>query len=229
MDMFGRLAILLTVLTVGLSPTQALAAPSEDVSSTHTALVASYTALRAVIATWPNLEAQLQALDRRFAAECPLAGLGSPENGPEGRMAYEVTGALWAVGYHADAGIAQRFIRTVSPLRWTNGALTRRMHAFITGLREMIALQVPNLCGEARSWSTSGFQTVPQSALQYDQHVEAINVEVPSPEIVAKYVQPADRQLFARVQHLLVRFEELEFTTGQRAWYHLLEILGLNP
>jgi hypothetical protein len=227
--MLGRLAILLTVLAAGLSPAQALAAPSENASSTHTALVAAYTALHSVVATWPGVEAQLQALDRRFAAECPRAGLGSPENEPEGRMAYEVTGALWAVGYHADARIAQRFIRTVSPLRWTNPALTRRMHTYITGLREMIALQVPNLCGEVRSWSASGFQTVPQSAFQYDQHVEAINVEVPSPALLAKYVQPADRQLFARVKHLVVRFEELEFTVGQRAWYHLLEILGLNP
>jgi len=117
----------------------------------------------------------------------------------------------------------------VGPLRWTDGALTRRMRAFVTGLREMIALQVPNLCGEVRSWSSSGFQTVPQSAFQYDQHVEAINVEVPSPGLLAKYVQPADRQLFARVKHLVVRFEELEFTVGQQAWYHLLEILGLNP
>jgi hypothetical protein len=227
--MLGRLAILLTVLAAGLVPAQALAAPSENVSSTHTALVAAYTALHSVVATWPGVEARLQALDRRFAAECPRAGEGSPENEPEGRVAYEVAGALWAVGYHADARIAQRFIRAVSPLRWTNPALTRRMHAYITGLREMIALQVPNLCGEVRSWSASGFQTVPASAFQYDQHVEAINVEVPSPELVAKYVQPADRQLFARVKHLAIRFEELEFTVGQRAWYHLLEILGLNP
>jgi hypothetical protein len=227
--MLRYLAIPIAALALGLSPAQALAAPSEDVSSTHTALVASYTALHSIVATWPNLEAQLRALDQRFAAECPRAGLGSPENEPEGRMAYELTGALWAVGYHADARIAQRFIRTVSPLKWTDGALTRRMHAFITGLREMIALQVPNLCGEVRSWSSSGFQTVPQSALRYDQHVEAIDVEIPSPGLVAKYVQPADRQLFARVKHLLVRFEELEFTVGQREWYHLLEILGLNP
>jgi hypothetical protein len=224
-----HLTLLIAVLVLGLAPARAFAAPSENVSSTHTALVAAYTALHSIVATWPNVEAQLQALDRRFAAECPLAGLGSPENEPEGRMAYELTGALWAVGYHADASIAQRFIRTVSPLRWTNPELTRRMHAYITGLREMIALQVPNLCGEVHSWSASGFQTVPQSALQYDQHVEAINVEVPPPGLAAKYVQPPDRPLFTRVKHLIIRFEELEFTVGQRSWYHLLEILGLNP
>src|ERR1700683_3202867 len=96
-----HLTLLIAVLVLGLAPTRAFAAaPSENVSSTHTALVAAYTALHSIVATWPNVEAQLQALDRRFAAECPLAGLGSPENEPEGRRAYELTGALVGVGDH---------------------------------------------------------------------------------------------------------------------------------
>jgi hypothetical protein len=228
-------AITIAALFFGLIPAQALASPSrhvasrEDVSSTHVALVAADQALRSIVTSWPKVEAAIGALDRRFAGECPRAGVGSPENGPEGRIAYQVTGALWAVGYHADANIAQRFIRTVSPLRWTDSALTRRLHAFITGLREMLALQVPDLCAETRAWSSSGFQTVPPSVLEYDQHVEAINVEIPSTALVSKYVRPADRPLLARVNHLVVRFEELEFTVGQRSWYQLLEILGLLP
>jgi hypothetical protein len=223
--LLGRhLAIPIAALFFGLIPAQALASPSrhvasrEDVSSTHVALVAADQALRSIVTSWPKVEAAIGALDRRFAGECPRAGVGSPENGPEGRIAY-----------HADASIAQRFIRTVSPLRWTDSALTRRLHAFITGLREMLALQVPDLCAETRAWSSSGFQTVPPSVLEYDQHVEAINVEIPSTALVAKYVQPADRPLLARVNHLVVRFEELEFTVGQRSWYQLLEILGLLP
>jgi hypothetical protein len=41
-------------------------------------------------------------------------------------------------------------------------------------------------------------------------------------------VQSSDRDLFARVKHLVTRFEELEFTTGQRFWNMLLETLALN-
>jgi hypothetical protein len=42
------------------------------------------------------------------------------------------------------------------------------------------------------------------------------------------YVQPSDRGLLARVEHLFTRFEELEFMVGQREWVGLLEVVGLN-
>jgi len=224
----GRLAILLIVLAVGLAPADARAASREDVSSTHTALVAAYTALHAIVSTWPTVEASLHRVDQRFAAECPGVGSGSPQSESEQRLSYEVAGALFAAGYHADAKIAQAFIRTVSPLRWSNPALTRRAHRFIRGLREMIALQPPDLCGDVRSWIASGYTTIPASTLQFDQHVEAIEVAVPSPRLLAAYVQPADRGLLARVEHLLYRFEGLEFATGQDYWIKVLETLGLN-
>jgi hypothetical protein len=223
------MAILITVLTVGLLPADALAGtPREDISSTHITLVAAYRTLHAVVSTWPTVEAGLHKLDLQFAAECPNVGAGSPENEPEEKLSYEVAGALWATGYHTDAGIAETFIKAVSPLRWSNPTLTRSAHRFITGLREMIALPVPDLCGDVRSWSASGYETIPASTLQFDRHVEAIKVEVPSPRLIASYVQPADRSLLRREEHLITRFEELEFTTGQRSWIKLLEVLGLN-
>jgi hypothetical protein len=227
--MGGRLATFLIVLTFGVFPAAAFATSRQDVSSTHTALVAAYTTLHAVVRTWPNLEANLHKLDLQFAAECPDVGAGSPQSASEQKLSYEVAGALWATGYHADAKFAQGFIRAVSPLRWSNPALTHRAHQFIRGLREMIALPVPNICADVRSWNASGYNTIQTSTLQFDQHVEAIEVEVPSPRLIARYVQPADRGLLARVEHLLRRFNELEFMTGQRDWYKLLETLGLNP
>lgn len=226
--MLGRLAIILTVLAVGLVPTDALAVSREDIASTHTALAAAYTNLRAIVNTWPSEEASFHKLDLKFAAECPDVAAGSPQNASEQKLSYEVAGALWAIGYRADANIVHAFIKAVSPLRWGNPALTRRAHEFITGLREMIALSVPDLCGDVRSWIASGYQTVPASTLRFDQHVEAINVEIPLPRLVAAYVQPVDRGLFMRTEHLLTRFDELEFSTGQQAWINLLETLGLN-
>jgi hypothetical protein len=228
LDMYGRLAILLTVLIVGLAPASAHASSQENISSTHTALVAAYVALHGVVDSWPTLEASLHKLDLRFATECPDVGAGSPQSESEQRLSYAVAGALWATGYHTDSKIAQAFIRVVNPLRWSNPSITRSAHKFIVGLREMTSLSVPDLCGDVRSWNASGYQTIPASTLQYDQHVEAIDVEVPSLKLIAPYVRPADRGLFARVKRLLVRFEELEFVTGQRYWDTLLETLGLN-
>jgi hypothetical protein len=174
------------------------------------------------------MEASLHRLDRKFAAECPDVGAGSPQSEAEQNLSYEVAGALWATAYHADSKFAQAFIRAVSPLRWSSPAIDRSAHKFIRGLREMTSLQVPNLCADVRSWTASGYQTIPSSTLRFDRHVEAIEVEVPSPRILSTYVQPADRGLFAKVEHLLTRFEELEFSTGQRYWDTVLETLGLN-
>jgi hypothetical protein len=174
------------------------------------------------------MEASLHRLDRKFAAECPDVGAGSPQSEAEQNLSYEVAGALWATAYHADSRYAQAFIKAVSPLRWSNPTIGRTAHKFIKGLREMTSLEVPNLCADVRSWKASGYQTIPSSTLRFDRHVEAIEVEVPSPRILSTYVQPADRGLFTKVEHLLTRFEELEFSTGQRYWDTVLETLGLN-
>jgi hypothetical protein len=79
-----------------------------------------------------------------------------------------------------------------------------------------------------RSWIATGYQTIPASTLRFDTHVEDIEVEVPSPHLVAAYLAPADRGLYTTVEHLIHRFEELEFTTGQQQWDSLLETLGLQ-
>jgi hypothetical protein len=221
-------AICLTVLALGAAPSSALATSSTDASSTHTVLVAAYTALHGVVSTWPAMEAKLNQLNRKFAAECPHVGMGSPQNESGQRLSYEVAGALWATAYHADAKYAQAFINTASPLRWSNHKIVRRGLKFIIGLHEMIALQVPDLCGDVRAWAASGFKTAPADTQQFDQHVESIEVAVPSPRLVAPYVRPSDKGLFARVEHLVTRFEELEFMTGQRFWDTLLETLALN-
>jgi hypothetical protein len=41
-------------------------------------------------------------------------------------------------------------------------------------------------------------------------------------------VQPADRGLRERAEHLATRFAELEFMRGQADWVTLLEVVGLN-
>ena len=221
-------AIGFAVLALGAAPSSAFATSQEDISSTHTVLVAAYTALHGVVSSWPTMEAKLNKLNRKFAAECPDVGAGSPQNESGQRLSYEVAGALWATAYHADAKYARAFINAASSLRWSNHAIVRRGLKFIIGLHEMVALRVPDLCGDVRVWAASGYKTVPTDTEQFDQHVESIEVAVPSPRLVARYVQPSDSGLLTRVEHLVTRFEELEFMTGQRFWNTLLETLALN-
>jgi hypothetical protein len=221
------MAILAVVLTLGLAPAGAGAAP-RDVASTHAYVVAAYTALHAVVTKWSSVEAAIQKLDLRFRAECPNVGAGSPQSEEEQKLSAEVAGALWATGYHTDAKIAQAFIKAVGPLRWSNPAITRSARKLTRGLREMTLLPVPDLCGDVRSWAANGYKAVPVDVEQYDRRVEAIEIKEIPRRLLAPYVQPADRGLVTRAEHLNTRFEELEFMRGQDDWNTLLETLALN-
>jgi hypothetical protein len=100
------IVIALLALASVTTPAGAAAATGQDISSTHTALVAAYKALHGVVSTWSRTEASLNKLNRRFAAECPHVGAGSPQNESSHRLSYEVAGALWATAYHTDAKYA---------------------------------------------------------------------------------------------------------------------------
>jgi hypothetical protein len=225
--MFRGLGILVVVLTLGLAPAGADAAP-KDVASTHAYVVAAYAALHAVVSKWSSVEAGIRKLDSRFQAECPHVGAGSPQSEEEQKLSYEVAGALWASGYHTDAGIVQRFVKAVNPLRWSNPAITRSAHRFTKALHEMTLLPIPDLCGDVRLWSAGGYKGVPASTEQFDQRVEAIEIKEIPRKLLRPYARPQDKALIARVIRLNTKFEELEFSRGQDDWNTLLDTLALN-
>ncbi|HEX5307917.1 MAG TPA: hypothetical protein VFW38_02435 [Solirubrobacteraceae bacterium] len=219
--------LLATLALYGVAPTTASAASSHDVAAARTVLTAGYETLQGVLHSWPKVEASLRTLNHRFARECPGIGANSPQTEAEKRLSYEVAGAMWATAYRADAGIVRRFIHRVTGVTSSNAKLNRRVYKFLNGLNEMLALQVPDICSDVRAWTASGYTRVPTSTLQYDKHVEAIDVEIPSPKLAEPYVDASDRALVPKLEHLIRRFEELEFTTGQQYWNALLETLAV--
>jgi hypothetical protein len=225
--MFRCAAILIAVLAVALAPATA-GATSQDVASTHTYLTASYKVLHAAVSTWSSVEASIHTLDLQFHAECPDAGAGSPQNEEEQKLSYEAAGALWATGYHTDAATVRAYVNTLNRLRWSNPQITRDAHRLARGLQEMTALQVPDICSDIHAWHANGFGAMPSDVEPYDQHVEAIEIHEIPRNLLTPYVQPAERGLRERVEHLATRFEELEFMRGQADWIALLEVVGLN-
>lgn len=227
--MFRRLTAssLAIVALCGVAPAAAVAASSHDIAAARTVLTSGYETLRAVLRSWPKVEASMRDLDRRFARECPGVGAGSPQTEAEKRLSYEVAGALWATSYRADAPIVRRFIHRVTGVTSSNPRLNRRVYKFLNGLNEMLALQVPDICADVRAWTASGYQRIPTSTLQFDRHVEAIDVEIPSPKLADPYLVPSDRALVPKLERLITRFEEREFTVGQRYWNALLETLAV--
>jgi len=229
--MFRRVGTLIAVFAVAVTAAVAPAtagAASQDVASTRVYLTASYTALHTAVSTWSSVEASIHRLDLRFHAECPDAGAGSPENEEEEKLSYEVTGALWATGYHTDAAIVQSYVRTVNRLRWSNPRITRDAHRLTRGLREMVGLQVPNLCADIGAWHAANFGPMPSDVEPYDQHVEAIDIHEIPWNLIAPYVPPAEKPLLNRTKQVATRFDELEFMRGQADWISLLEVVGLN-
>jgi hypothetical protein len=225
--MLKRVAIIIAASALVLTPATAGAA-SRDIASTHTYLVASYKVLHAAVTTWPSVEASIHRLDLRFHAECPNVGAGSPQNEEDQKLSYEVAGALWATGYHTDAAIVRTYVDTLNRLKWSNPKITHDAHRLARGLREMTALQVPNICADVRAWGANGFGVAPANVKRYDEHVEAIEIHEIPRSLLVPFVQPADNGLRKRVEHLATRFEELEFVRGQDDWIALLEVLGVN-
>ncbi len=224
-----RRVIILTAMLVGaVAPTTAGATSQQDVAATHAYLADSYTVLHAAVSTWPSVEASIHRLDLRLHAECPDAGAGSPQNEEEQKLSYEAAGALWATGYHTDATIVRAYVKSLGRLTWSDPQITRDARRLAGGLREMTALQVPNVCADVRAWHADGFGAIPSDVEPYDQHVEAIDIHEIPRGLLVPYVQPADRGLRKRVEHLATRFAELEFMQGQADWIALLEVVGLN-
>lgn len=227
--MLKRAATLTAVLavTVAIAPATA-GATSRDVASTHTYLTASYKVLHTAVSTWSSVEASIHSLDLHFHAECPDAGAGSPENEEEEKLSYEVTGALWATGYHTDAAIVRAYVNTLERLTWSNPQITRDARKLAGGLQEMVGLQVPNICADISAWHANDFGPMPADVEPYDRHVEAIEIHEIPWALLKPYVPPADGALLKRVKQVATRFDELEFVRGQDDWIALLEVVGLN-
>jgi|HubBroStandDraft_3_1064219.scaffolds.fasta_scaffold34519_2 hypothetical protein len=225
--MLGRLAIVATVVAVGLTPSGASAAP-RDVSSTRSYLLANYALLRAVRANESAVERNVMALDRTLASECPNVGMGAPQNEEAQHMSYEVAGALWSTLYHTDASMIHAFIRTVGSLRWSDPKLTRIAQRYVKSLRELVVLPLPDLCGDVRAWSADGFKAVPASTLRFDRHTEAVEGKSIPTHLLAPYEQSSDKAIAAHVAHLEVQLEDAETMVGFNDWDTLLQTLALN-
>lgn len=227
--MKGRLGILgvVAALVLGIAPACAQAS-AKDIASTHAYAVAAYAALHEVVTKWSKVEAGIHKLDLKFQAECPKVGAGSPQSEEEQLLSSEVAGALWATGYRTEAKVVQKFVKAVSSLTWSNPTITRAARRFTKGLHEMTLLPIPDLCGDVRAWTATGYKAMPANVAQYDRRVEAIEVKEIPRKLLLPYAQPSDHGLIAADERLDTRFGELEFERGQDDWDKLLEVLALN-
>lgn len=223
-----RSTIIIAVLAFGLLPAQALAAPSNS-ASTHAYIQANFALARQAVSRIGASQASVVSYKQRLSHECSKVGAGSPQNEAAQKLSLEAAGALWSLTFGRDAKAIHAFAAAVKPLRWSSSKLTAIAHGYAKSLEELAALSTPNLCGDVRAWSASGFQTVPASTIAFDQRVEATEGHPSIPaRLLAPYVQSTDRNVAERTKQLEAKLEHTEFETGFDDWASLLDTLALH-
>jgi hypothetical protein len=223
-----RLVVPLVMLALAMAPPPVLAS-SQDVAATHTAIVAGYTLAHAGVATIDVAQSKIQSFNRKLAAECPGVGSGTPENEASQPMSYEVAVALWSIAYGSAAGPIKTFAKAVGPLRWTSPRINRIAHTFVANLTALATIPLPDLCGDVRAWTASGFTTIPRHVIELNRRVESLELpEIPW-RLVAPYVRRGDAGRVAYIKRAERKIAEAEFVLGQNDWYQVLQTLGLPP
>ena len=65
----------------------------------------------------------------------------------------------------------------------------------------------------------------PRVQITYDVEIGgAIEIKELPRKLLKPYLQPADKQIMGRLEHVARQFEELEFVRGQSDWNTLLEV-----
>src|SRR5438128_4575611 len=214
-----RLVVTLVMLTA-VAPSPALAS-SQDVAATHAAIVAGYALAHAGVATINIAQSKIESFNRKLAAECPGVGNGTPESEASQPMSYEVAVALWSIAYGSAAGPIKTFAKAIRPLRWTNSRINHGARTLVANLTALATIPLPDLCGDVRAWTASGFTNIPRHVAELDRRVEALELpEIPW-KLVAPYVRRDDAGLVAYIKRAERKIAEAEFMLGQNDWYQV--------
>jgi hypothetical protein len=224
----SRRFLLLTAVVVLAGGTPALAAPA-DVATTRTYIQANYALVRYAAMRLGTARSLLNGVLNRARADCPSAAAGSPQNPESTMVSYEVIGAMVLAAYHAAQPQIAAYIRVAARSHWSSRTLTSSIHAYAAKLTTLSTLVAPNLCADIRTWSTSGYKSLPASTVRFDQRFVPAWValgEVPAQ--LASYERPDERgtlQRSSQFEEKLTNFEaEAVETYGA-----LMNALAVNP
>jgi hypothetical protein len=212
------------------APTPALAGSGGDAAATRTYIQADYALVHAASVNLATSKAGLQRLRRQIAADCPRAAAGSPQDTDSEQLSNELVGAMAITAIQPDVRAVAAFASTVGRLRWSSGALTRKVHSYARRLQELSALPAPDVCRDVNAWSASHYQTLPASSVSFDSRYYKVEVgigEVPA-RLLAPSEQPDERSVLAHAQRIEGQLSEAE-AEGVYTWGHIMESLALNP
>lgn len=218
----------LAVLALLVAPAPA-SASGGNAAATNTAIQAGYALARVRVGMIAATQSKVETYRHKLAGECPNVGAGSPESEAAEPMSADVADALWSIDYGAAAGPIAKFAAAIRPLHWSSASFTHVIHALSSNLSGLATVHLPDLCADIRSWTASGFKTVPSDVLALDQRVEPLELpEIPW-RLVSRYESGSDANHVAYIEGAEEKLGEAEFELGQKDWYQVLETVGLAP
>lgn len=205
------------------------AADAADVAATQTYVQANYALVRYFTSHIPAARAELSSVLAGVRRECPSAAAGSPENVDSEQLSNEVIGTMVTTVIQRNLPPIRTAIRATEHLRWSNGALTRAIQAYVAKGKALASLAVPHLCADVKAWVAGAFETLPASTASFAPRFMSVWV-APGylPAALSAYETAEDRVLAqhtAQLEEQWTEFEAYEVET----WGNIMNALVLQP
>ncbi len=204
------------------------AAQSADRRETDAYLTAQYSWAQQSLANVQAARAEVEMRVMSIGSECPGVLKAAPpefsrasstlsarsfgeskrEDEQRNELERELRRALSLILEQADRQPLASLADVIGSLRWSDPKLTRLVGAEVAGVREELALPVPDVCADITAWVRSGYRTLPVATKELRAKEERIerNVRVVPREAVERLLRPyegsAEKALIARTAKL---------------------------
>jgi hypothetical protein len=207
----------------------ACALASSNASATQVYVQANYALVRVARSHLATSEAAPLHILAQVRRDCPGAGAGSPQNPESTQMSDQVIGAMVISAAKPDRAAMNAFIHAASGLSWSNSALTRAVHAYVSDMKTVLSLPVPNLCAEVKAWAADGYKSLPASTVSFVAKFMPAWVAIGLlPPQLARYESAADKTLVAHATPLEEQLNEGEARAVEH-WGDIMNTLQLWP
>ncbi len=211
-----------------IMPASALA-DAADAAATQTYLQANYALVRYFSSHIPAARAELSSVLAGVRRECPNAAAGSPENVDSEQLSNEVIGTMVTTVIQHNLAPIRTAIRATDHLRWSSGALTRAIQAYVAKGKALTSLAVPHLCADVKAWVAGDFEALPASTASFAPRFMSVWV-APGylPAALSPYETAEDRTLAHRTAQLEEQWTEFEAYEVE-TWGNIMNAMVLQP
>ncbi len=219
-------ALCLALLALALVPA---AASGSDASTTEAYLRANYALVKVGHANLGHSIAAYKGVLASVRRSCPKAAVSSPQDPESTELSNEVIGSMVLSAGKPDRPAIQSYLRAVAGMRWSSSKVTRAVSTYASSLKKLYALQVPDLCGDVKSWASSGFKSTPASTVSF------VKVFYPNwvalgliPPGISRFESGAARSLARSAERFEYQITNVE-AEAVETWWDIMNELELNP